>query len=229
MEKMDEQASLQRPFAHAFGVSSIQTLAGSTWRRFMLNKDPYNGSFTIAYRPRVDAFSFDGDLLTISGSVGGSQACCPVCGEISRLVHSYYTCTLADLPWSGIPPQPHPGILPCGFRRRARLGPGRLRPKEGRRPGQHPGGPRAPQGGGPFRGALGGVHSAVARAAPGRGGGRVWLLAGVPGGRQGPGLSSPAYLLTLIHPSAWKGYSRNFGHTGFWEARIPLLLLPGAG
>ena len=78
----------------------------------MLNKDPYNGSFTIPDRLHVDALSFDGDLLTISGSVGGSQACCPVCGEISRRVHSYYTCTLADLPWSGIPPQPHPGILP---------------------------------------------------------------------------------------------------------------------
>jgi hypothetical protein len=43
MEKMDEQASLQRPFAHAFGESSIQSLAGSTWRRLMPNTDPYNG------------------------------------------------------------------------------------------------------------------------------------------------------------------------------------------
>ncbi len=69
----------------------------------MPNTDPYNGSFTIPDRLHVDALSFDGDLLTISGGVRGSQARCPVCGETSRRVHGHYTRTLADLPWSGIP------------------------------------------------------------------------------------------------------------------------------
>ncbi len=69
----------------------------------MPNTDPYNGSFTIPDRLHVDALSFDGDLLTISGGVRGSQARCPVCGETSRRVHGRYTRTLADLPWSGIP------------------------------------------------------------------------------------------------------------------------------
>jgi len=38
----------------------------------MPNTDPYYGSFTIPDRLHVDAFSFDGDLLTISGGVRGS-------------------------------------------------------------------------------------------------------------------------------------------------------------
>jgi hypothetical protein len=38
----------------------------------MPNTDPYNGSFTIPDRLHVDALSFDGDLLTISGGVRGS-------------------------------------------------------------------------------------------------------------------------------------------------------------
>jgi hypothetical protein len=69
----------------------------------MPNKDIYSDSFTIPDQLHVDALSFDGDLLTISGSVRGSEAHCPVCGEISRRVHGHYIRTLADLPWSGIP------------------------------------------------------------------------------------------------------------------------------
>ena len=64
--------------------------------------DPYGG-FTIPDRLQVDALSFDGELLTISGSVRGSEAHCPVCDQTSRRVHSHYTRTLADLPWSGTP------------------------------------------------------------------------------------------------------------------------------
>src|SRR5215207_8327934 len=64
--------------------------------------DPYGG-FTIPDRLHVDALSFDGELLTISGSVRGSEAHCPVCVQTSRRVHSHYTRTLADLPWSGTP------------------------------------------------------------------------------------------------------------------------------
>ena len=64
--------------------------------------DPYGG-FTIPDRLHLDALSFDGELLTISGSVRGSEAHCPVCDQTSRRVHSHYTRTLADLPWSGTP------------------------------------------------------------------------------------------------------------------------------
>jgi transposase len=64
--------------------------------------DPYGG-FTIPDRLHVDALSFDGELLTISGSVRGSEAHCPVCDQTSRRVHSHYTRTLADLPWSSTP------------------------------------------------------------------------------------------------------------------------------
>jgi transposase len=60
-------------------------------------------SFTIPNQLHVDALSFDGDLLTISGSVRGSESHCPLCGQPSRRVHGRYTRTLADLPWSGIP------------------------------------------------------------------------------------------------------------------------------
>lgn len=71
----------------------------------MLNTDPgfASTSFTIPDRLHVEALSFDGGLLTISGCVRGAEARCPVCGEPSRRVHSRYTRTLADLPWSGFP------------------------------------------------------------------------------------------------------------------------------
>lgn len=71
----------------------------------MLNTYPASpgSSFTIPDQLHVDALSFDGDLLTISGCLRGSAARCPVCGETSHRVHGRYTRTLADLPWSGIP------------------------------------------------------------------------------------------------------------------------------
>jgi transposase len=60
-------------------------------------------SFTIPDRLHVEVLSFDGGLLTISGCLRSSEARCPMCGEPSRRVHSRYTRTLADLPWSGTP------------------------------------------------------------------------------------------------------------------------------
>jgi transposase len=69
----------------------------------MSNTDPYSSGFTIPNQLHVDALSFDGDLLTISGRVRGSGAHCPVCGETSRRVHGLYTRTLADLPRGGLP------------------------------------------------------------------------------------------------------------------------------
>ena len=71
----------------------------------MLNTDPASSgsSFTIPYRLHVDALTLDRDSLTISASVRGAEAHCPVCGETSRRVHGRYTRTLADLPWSGMP------------------------------------------------------------------------------------------------------------------------------
>jgi transposase len=69
----------------------------------MLNTNPYSASFTIPDQLHVEALSFDGDSLTISGSVRGSAALCPVCGRPSRRVPGRYTRTLADLPWSGTP------------------------------------------------------------------------------------------------------------------------------
>jgi transposase len=69
----------------------------------MPNKDPYSGSFTVPDRLHVDTLSFDGDSLTVSCRLRGSEACCPVCGEASRRVHGRYTRTLADLPRGGLP------------------------------------------------------------------------------------------------------------------------------
>lgn len=69
----------------------------------MPNADPYSTSFTTPDRLHVEALSFDGDLLTISGCLRGSEARCPVCSKISRRVHSHYTRTLADLPRAGVP------------------------------------------------------------------------------------------------------------------------------
>ncbi len=69
----------------------------------MTSTDPYDSSFTIPDQLHIDALSFDGDSLTISGCVRGSEARCPVCGETSRRIHGLYTRALADLPWSGTP------------------------------------------------------------------------------------------------------------------------------
>src|SRR5215204_1843822 len=71
----------------------------------MLNTDPASSgsSFTIPNRLHVDALTIDRDSLTISASVRGAEAHCPMCGETSRRVPGRYTRTLADLPWSGMP------------------------------------------------------------------------------------------------------------------------------
>ena len=69
----------------------------------MSNSDPYSTSFTVPKQLHVDALSVEGNLLTISGCVRGSEACCPVCGESSRRVHGRYTRTLADLPRASMP------------------------------------------------------------------------------------------------------------------------------
>ena len=69
----------------------------------MLDTDRYSANFTIPEGLHVDALSFEEELLTISGSVRGSAAHCPGCGEISRRVHRRYTRTLTDPPWAGTP------------------------------------------------------------------------------------------------------------------------------
>ena len=69
----------------------------------MPSADSYSTSFTIPDQLHVDALSYDGDLLTISGCLRGSEAHCPVCGGASRRIHGRYIRTLADLPWSGTP------------------------------------------------------------------------------------------------------------------------------
>ncbi len=52
----------------------------------MSNSDPYSYSFTVPEQLHVDALSVDGDLLTISGCIRGSEARCPVCGEIEPVI-----------------------------------------------------------------------------------------------------------------------------------------------
>ena len=69
----------------------------------MLGTNPYDANFTIPEQLRVDALSFDGDLLTIHTSTERPAAECPLCGQPSRRVHGRYTRTLADLPWCGTP------------------------------------------------------------------------------------------------------------------------------
>lgn len=44
----------------------------------MPNADPNSASFIIPEGLHVDALSFDGDSLTISGCLRGSEAHCPV-------------------------------------------------------------------------------------------------------------------------------------------------------
>ncbi len=69
----------------------------------MPNTDPYGGSFTIPKQLHVDELSFTTDLLTIYASTTNLAAECPLCGQPSRRIHGYYTRTLADLPWCGVP------------------------------------------------------------------------------------------------------------------------------
>ncbi len=44
-----------------------------------------------------------GQSVTLAARTTSAEACCPVCGMLSRRVHSRYVRTLADLPWQGIP------------------------------------------------------------------------------------------------------------------------------
>lgn len=69
----------------------------------MPNSDPFIIGFTTLDQLHVDAFSFDGELLTINGCLRASKAHCPLCGQSSRRVHGHYTRSLSDLPRSGTP------------------------------------------------------------------------------------------------------------------------------
>ncbi len=44
-----------------------------------------------------------GQSITLAARTTSAEVCCPVCGTLSRRVHSRYVRTLADLPWQGIP------------------------------------------------------------------------------------------------------------------------------
>jgi transposase len=44
-----------------------------------------------------------GESITLVARTTRAEVCCPVCGTLSRKVHSRYVRTLADLPWQGIP------------------------------------------------------------------------------------------------------------------------------
>ena len=47
--------------------------------------------------------SADVEVITLTAETASPKAGCPVCGKLSRRVHSPYTRTLADLPWQGVP------------------------------------------------------------------------------------------------------------------------------
>ncbi len=64
---------------------------------------PYVSSFTIPKLLHVDELSFTRDLLTIYASTSNPAPQCPLCGQPPRRIHGYYTRTLADLPWCGVP------------------------------------------------------------------------------------------------------------------------------
>lgn len=63
----------------------------------------YSDSFTIPEQLHVAEISFEEDLLTIYASTVSPVAVCPLCEQPSRRVHGYYSRTLADLPWCGMP------------------------------------------------------------------------------------------------------------------------------
>lgn len=63
----------------------------------------YSDSFTIPDQLHVEEISFKEDLLTIYTSTVSPVAVCPLCERPSRRVHGYYSRTLADLPWCGMP------------------------------------------------------------------------------------------------------------------------------
>ncbi|MDP9477182.1 MAG: ISL3 family transposase, partial [Actinomycetota bacterium] len=60
-------------------------------------------SFAFPDRFRAEALIFEGGGVTILASTPGTSARCPLCGHVSRRPHSFYTRTLADLPWGGVP------------------------------------------------------------------------------------------------------------------------------
>jgi transposase len=43
------------------------------------------------------------ESITLAARTTSAGVCCPVCGTLSRRIHSRYVRTLADLPWQGIP------------------------------------------------------------------------------------------------------------------------------
>ena len=44
-----------------------------------------------------------GEGITLVARTTSAEVRCPICGTLSRRVHSRYVRTLADLPWQGIP------------------------------------------------------------------------------------------------------------------------------
>jgi len=69
----------------------------------MPNTAPYDANFTVPERLHVDRLSFTGGLVTIYASTTNPAAECPLCKQLSRRIHGFYTRTLADLPWCGTP------------------------------------------------------------------------------------------------------------------------------
>ena len=60
-------------------------------------------SFAVPEQLHIEALVFEGGGVTILASTCAAASACPVCGRPSRRVHSYYTRTVADLPWGGVP------------------------------------------------------------------------------------------------------------------------------
>jgi transposase len=51
----------------------------------------------------VDSLKSEAGRIVLLVRTVRQQVACPICGELSDQVHSYYTRTLADLPWNGVP------------------------------------------------------------------------------------------------------------------------------
>src|SRR5262245_35629486 len=51
---------------------------------------------------RLDCLSVDADEIVLMVRPAAEAARCPVCGDLSRRVHSWYTRCVADLPWQGV-------------------------------------------------------------------------------------------------------------------------------
>jgi len=50
---------------------------------------------------RFDQIEVTPQLIAVTVAAVRPEACCPLCAQPSAKVHSYYTRTVADLPWSG--------------------------------------------------------------------------------------------------------------------------------